>query len=1184
MMTPNDPFPGAGGGAAGGDITAGAPPELASEIRAAAAQTDRLFASRYVVLGEVGRGAMGVVLRAWDPKLSRLVAIKVVTPGPETAATELARFQREAKACARLHHPAIVNVFDVGEEAGRPFIVMAFVEGETLLPKLQRRRPLDELVRHAHAIAGALHFAHARGIVHRDVKPSNILVAHDGRAFLTDFGLSRDDEAKGSGLTSRGETLGTPMYMAPEQAQGVHQAVGPASDVYSLGAILYFAATGRPPFDAASAVEIMVKVVSEAPVDPRTIDPEVPPELKAIILRCLAKNPAHRPASAEALAEELEAYLVDRGALLVGSSSGTRRDPRASSGSRRARAPVPTVSGGSGRLRSGSGRLRPKRRSQRRVVATGGPTAPGTARSGTARSGSTRPGSGRPAAAAAAATAPASAANEPGAASADGPDAGEPEAARYPLAPFIAAGVIIPVLFIGIAALLFRGGDGEETAVGSIAATDAGAAPSTPAAPDEIRLHRPEDGEVLAPEEVWIEGEVIGGDLEEVYVLDRRFPVTVGRFAGKLEGLGEGEHRLDVVLAPNGQHWARAVISVDATAPGLQIDAPRDGDALSTSKMTVRGRINDQNPDIAWVDEGGDVSPASSDGSFAIEVDPRVLPVDEDGAARLVIRARDKVGLETSVELRLLADADPPVLSIEQPTDLVATGDDEVIIRGRVEDENLGHVLIGAAKVDVGGAGRFRHRWAVGELPEGEHAVDVTAVDAYGLKSLPETVRVLVDRTPPAVTITAPAAGAETDQETITVAGRVADADRIARLEVAGRGVPIGADGSFTTDARLAPGRNGIRVRAIDRAGNEGVAVREVVRDSAAPAITFDPEPPAFVGERTLILRGAVDEDACTVTVDGETVPVDGRAFEAKVRLKRGDNEIVVVAVDALGHEGREVLIITRGRKKPVIPSGTWWRPTREQLALSAETGLPVWIENDAGIRFVLVPPGEFTMGSPTDEPGRGADEREHAVRITRGFYLGATEVTNEQFDRFRPGGRPRGRNTRGKRIDAPKQPAAGVDLPDAIAFCGWLTEAGASEKLVYRLPSEAEWEWAAKAGRCDELLAADPDRFANRRGGGDGHDVSAPAGSFAPNALGAWDVLGNVWEWTADRYARDYPTGPSVDPKGPSAGNDHVLRGGSWQGGSDDSRAAKRFADEPDDGDDDEGFRVLLELPRRWR
>jgi WD40 repeat protein len=276
----------------------------------------------YEILGTLGQGGMAVVYRARQVSLNRPVALKMILAGAYAGARERARFRREAEAAARLRHPNLVQVYEVGEHDGRPFLTLEFVEGGSLAASLQLMpqpvRPSAELLE---AVARAMHHAHQCGIVHRDLKPANVLLAPKANAQsleisdfdpkVTDFGLAKDLDDP-SGQTGSGTILGTPSYMAPEQAVAGNQPVGPAADVYALGAVLYEMLTGRPPFKAATVLDTLEQVRSQEPVPPRRLQPKVPRDLETITLKCLEKDPRRRYPGAAELAEDLRAFLDGR--------------------------------------------------------------------------------------------------------------------------------------------------------------------------------------------------------------------------------------------------------------------------------------------------------------------------------------------------------------------------------------------------------------------------------------------------------------------------------------------------------------------------------------------------------------------------------------------------------------------------------------------------------------------------------------------------------------------------------------------------------------------------------------------------------------------------------------------------------------------------------------------------------
>ncbi len=264
----------------------------------------------YEILEVLGRGGMGVVYKARHLELNRLVAVKMVLAGAHAGPGDLSRFRTEAEAVARLQHPNIVQVYDVGEQEGRPFMALEYIDGsltrtlaETPLPPRQAAQWLETLAR-------AVHHAHQHGIVHRDLKPANVLLSRAGVLKITDFGMAKIVASPAATQTQSGMIIGTPSYMAPEQAEGKTRQIGPAADVYGLGAILYEMLTGRPPFSADTVQVTLDQVCYLEPMLPSRVRPNLPRDLETICLRCLHKEPDRRYPSAQALAEDLTAFLA----------------------------------------------------------------------------------------------------------------------------------------------------------------------------------------------------------------------------------------------------------------------------------------------------------------------------------------------------------------------------------------------------------------------------------------------------------------------------------------------------------------------------------------------------------------------------------------------------------------------------------------------------------------------------------------------------------------------------------------------------------------------------------------------------------------------------------------------------------------------------------------------------------
>ncbi len=701
---------------------------------------------RYVILDELGRGGMGVVYRAYDSALERTVALKLY--GRELAAeseTTLERFYQEARATARLGHRGVVRIHDVGREGDMPFLSMDLVHGESF-EELLRRIPLRQRLVHIVQVAQALEHAHAHGIVHRDVKPSNIIVDRQGQAVLVDFGVARD-LARQTRLTRTGCIVGTVVRMSPEQVRAEPDSIGPMSDVWALGVLLYEAVCDEVPFEG-SAAEVLVAILQRDLTWPETLSPRFP-KLEAIVERCLEKDPDSRIQSAGELASDLADFLSGNPA-----AARPQKNKKAPT---RVRSPAP-------HLRSSESGSRTSSAARRSRGAPPGPlrwVAAATLVLGvTALLLWPAPRDSPPVAAAAPPSAqvtPEVDARPPVAVAIDAtpPEIelfGEIELPSADRVRSIQGRVrdgsrvqlwldeeLVPVSKDGSFTLEAElPGDGLHS-LELVARDDAGNE-----ARQELRLRldtTPPRLRVLSPgaapissAAVTLQGVVEAGDLDRLMVDGRPVvPSEDGTFDTLVEFESEGA--VEVVLEAHdraGNH-ARLTwrVTYDATAPTLILDTPKDGALTRATHVTLRGRASDANLQrevrIHSAGPTVEVAKIDSDGRFALEVS---LP---EGHSTLEVECRDQAGHSTRERRSVVRDSRAPVVTLtrELPQELFGTRSRHLALVGSVDDPHAS-LTIGGKPVKLSSKGRFRRRM---RLSEGANTVEIVALDLAGNRS-----------------------------------------------------------------------------------------------------------------------------------------------------------------------------------------------------------------------------------------------------------------------------------------------------------------------------------------------------------------------------------------------------------------------------------------------------------------
>ncbi len=1088
-------------GAAGGTLVAPEPPT--------AAGPEAPGASHYEVLGELGRGGMGVVYKARQPGLKRLVALKMILAGGHAGAGERGRFRGEAEAVARLQHPNIVQVYEVGERDGCPFLSLEYVDGGSLAARLDGtpQRP-QAAARTVETLARAIHYAHQRGIVHRDLKPANILLTADGAPKISDFGLAKQLDT-GSGQTQSGAVLGTPSYMAPEQAEGRLKEVGPASDVYALGAVLYELLTGRPPFKGATVIDTLQQVRAQEAVPPRRLQPGVPRDLETVCLKCLRKEPEKRYASAEALADDLSRFLEDK--PVVARPAGAAE--RAWRWCRRNPAPAGLAAAVALALVGGAA-----------VSAFFAVRAHHNARRADEKA-------------------------DLAEANARQAEANAEQARR--LAAF--AGRQRDLALDSFNTLLLEVQDNLR---------------------DSPQMRRLKDR--LVESALKGLGRLSEGAPEE-FGADRGLAEARLRLAGSFFKLG------NLTAAAKEYEAARAALAAVARA------RPDDRQArlLWVETTTQLGTLRSQDDQAA-------ARRLAAEALEAAEALHRDAPADAAGLRALAGACQLLSGLHLEAgEHGEAARQARRALELTEGLAKAAPGDAD-----RQFDLAEAHRRLGEAHARGGDAraARAEYETAVrlARAASAGNGADLRGKFqvAVFLASLAEATEKLGD---------VPAALAAYKQAYDLEQEVAAAAPFTALLQVAVAATSAKLSALYLKSDKGMARQHIVQALWFLRKGTAEdpqsqayrTALRDAYRQAAEISLAWDGKVAARNHYRqALALTGRL-------AGDGPATPERQREVLALHR-KLGDLSLGLGHRSAAReHFGRALAL---ARKLPAgAEAGT--AAEAEKLLARAQGPDERFRANSVGMDLVLVPAGKFQMGG--EEPPEAVAKQfnepaslfrpehpRHEVALPRRFWLGATEVTRGQFRAFAeatgyktdaekdgrgigtfnptPGGGGRvwdDWRVQGNLYITDDHPVIGVSWNDAVAFCAWLSQ---KEGKKYRLPTEAEWEYACRAGTTTRFWTGDDPDSLLRGGnvpdetfgeanqgkilyrmvkGRDGFSGLAPVGEFAANPFGLYDTHGNVWEWCQDgwdpkSYERKGQEGPPAPPSRPR----HVIRGGCFQ------------------------------------
>jgi serine/threonine protein kinase/formylglycine-generating enzyme required for sulfatase activity len=1112
---------------------------------------------RYRIIRALGKGAMGTVYLAEDTQLKRSVAIK--TPHFTESPTEelLERFYREARVAATLRQPHICPVFDVGQIDGKHYISMAYIEGRPLLAFIRPDKPQSErqILIVIRKLALALREAHDHGIVHRDLKPANIMVDKKGEPIIMDFGLAQQTQREGDiRLTQTGNIIGTPAYMSPEQVEGEPENIGPPTDQYSLGVILYEMLTAHLPFRG-SIIAVMGQILTKPVPPPSQIRPDVDPRIEAVCLKMLAKKPSERFASLKAVADELAAILK---------SPAAKPNPEDGQGA--------PATQSSDQLRANAGASQALKSLKLKTLTES--------------------------------------------------DLGSlEELARKCLARRDYDQVIQVIERIPdekrsarLAALLNNArGKVDEIAFLICDLDEADRLNDRQRArkkAEELLTIKPGHHRALEVQEKY-SGYGEGG-AARIGVLDQfRRPLNDGGWI-PWSALAFG-------LAVFGVVTGVIVIYLRGTAIVVEIQDPDVAVTVKGSDVVITGPKNEK----VTVTPGDQELSITYAGlklltkSFTLQQGQKRTVTVSIVNKEIVARLENEILPLTSIDGEKTSS---PTAGGKNPTPPPPFGK-EVVTIPTVKQPVA--ALPGASAVgpqsNVGStASKIFGRPFLGR---GEWRIEndelVQPILAAGDESFP--LLAFGDESLSNYDLTL---------ETKKTGGR--DALGI-RFQWLGPGhyrefcLKGNGETNFAYRYNGNWGREDGNSKGLSYASNHWYPLKVEVRGDTFRVyfdgvLQFEQTDPRFMHGRICLYTWDAAARFRRIKVSD---PQGNVLFEGLPELPPASNN-----TPSKADIGRTSRLLTAGE--------TAAKSAQQEWAERLKT--PVISTTSLGMKLALIPPGEFQMGSPESESQRNGNEQQHRVRITKPFYLGVYEITQSEFEQvmgrnpsaFSNGG---GQAEAGTGVDTSRYPVESVTWYEAIEFCNKLSEKegrqpyyrltdvereenGSIKKAQvnveggagYRLPTEAQWEYACRAGTTTPFNSGTINNGSESNCNGkrpDGTEEQGPAvgspvpvGSYRPNAWGLYDMPGNVWEWCWDAYDEAYyknsaesETPPRTakvsrkksntknsaasDPAGPFGGPDRVMRGGSWLSLALECRAAHRGWNEPQHRYYDRGFRV---------
>ena len=1095
--------------------------------------TGRTVGGRWEVLELVARGGMASIYRGRDTRLSRDVALKVPRESLLAVPGLRERFQSEIESLTKLSHPSIIQVIDVGDEEGLPYLVLQWLSGDDLAARLAANGPVQpaQLAEWVPHIAAALDYVHGQGFMHRDVKPANILFGDTGNVVLTDMGIVKALGDKPSEFSSAGGTPGSPDYMGPEVAKT--KVLSPAYDQYALALTAYEALGGDIPWRGMAEVKALVKKL-EAPLPP--LPDSVPKGVRDAIARAVDRDPENRFSTCTSFANALVEGIGADGSETKAAPSGPKPS-LADAGPVGESAQTRIYSGQitSGGVAAAQAAAEEEKETKRAPARKGG--------------GETR--------------------------------MFRPEDVKKKKNPLLWVGLLLVGAVIAFGVI---GNMGKKQQTG----------PRLPT--PTVKLNSPQPDSRTRDADVLVRG-TASQHVKKVSVNDEEIALTaMGTFKHTLTLPEDGVHSIKVtVIDSQGQRAETfAKVTLDRAAPEILIDEPKT-DLIRTAnpQLVVLGHLDDKDglTRTRWgLFKATDPTPYEV--KTAVSVDAETLKFEiqatmsDEGEYVLVIKSADFAGNNSETRMRVILDRTPPTVAITSPAAQTQVRTPGGLYKVACTcDDPEATLTVGDVELKRQDDGTFT---GAVEVPAGIREYKpfdlvVNAVDAAGNES---SAQVTLERGPD-LGVDEPTDNDSTNASSVMVRGFVSDTQ--SEVTVNDKRVEPNEEGYFEIEVALeTEERHRILVKSVDTSGKAREYPVHITRDVSVPTLKVmkpkhwdkpEHEPQGTNDGNRFELEGEVEDVSdVSVYVNGEAAAVDGKRWRIVVYARWGLDAFEIKAIDAAGNESEPYRCLFRLRPPK-------FKGLRRVTSADDEREIQEYeLNKDPTLSFVLVPGGMYTMGAP-DSDARALDNERplRSVRVDR-FLLTKAEVTWKQYLKYL--------ETTGETLDEDRRPSeeaynhpvTGLTWEEASKYCRW---AGG------RLPREAEWEYAARAGVKENPFTWGRDWLTDKANvrGGPGRLVTVST-SGEPNAFGIYDVLGNAAEWCWDWYDADYyasTTGLQPNPRGPRTGTERVVRGGDFEGGPDEVRLSARRGAKPEPdleaGETREylekiGFRVAIPAP----